>query len=208
MSDTITSTSAPVTPASVSKPSSVTVAAADDMQAAAPTPVAGSASETKYTAAEEYAWAAPSRGMTRFHNSHKHTFNNSYTHAEDYEDAGYTLKGFLRESYNLVVHLGNHHAIEEAYIFPLLARKHPAFRDDAEHKADHAAIHDGLERYQEFLRASMMDGEKYTPKEMREILDSFREPLMRHLDQEVEDIKPDSLKKHGFTLAEVRQLPF
>ncbi|KLT40565.1 hypothetical protein CC85DRAFT_277466 [Cutaneotrichosporon oleaginosum] len=146
--------------------------------------------------------------MTRFHNSHKATFNNSYTHAADYADVGYSLKGFLRESYNLVVHLGNHHAIEEAYIFPLLAHKHPAFREGAEHKADHAAIHDGLERYQQFLRASMMDESKYSPEKMREILDSFREPLFRHLDQEVEDLKPETLWKHGFTLDEVRRMPF
>lgn len=188
----------------VSPPPSVIVAVADDL----PQTEGTSPAPQKLSAAEEYAWAAPSRGMGRLHASHKRTFTNSYTHADDYEEHGYSLKSFLRESYNLVVHLGNHHGIEEAYIFPMLARKHPAFRDGAEHKADHASIHDGLDKYQEFLRASMMNAEKYSAKEMREILDSFREPLMRHLDQEVADLQPETLRKHGFTLAEVRQLPF
>lgn len=157
---------------------------------------------------EETAWLAPSRGMSYFHDSHKRTFNKSYAHADDYAEHGQSLKAFLRESYNLVVHLGNHHRIEESYIFPLLARKHPAFRNDAEHKASHRAIHSGLDRYSAFLREAMADEAKYSPDKLRSILDSFREPLMRHLDDEVRDLQPDSLKAHGFTLTEVRALPF
>lgn len=157
---------------------------------------------------EEAAWLAPSRGMSYFHNSHKRTFNRSYEHADDYAEQGQSLKSFLRESYNLVIHLGNHHSIEESYIFPLLARKHPAFRDNAEHRLSHKAIHDGLDRYGSFLREAMADESKYSPEKLREILDSFREPLMRHLDDEVRDLQPDSLKAHGFTLTEVRALPF
>lgn len=160
------------------------------------------------TAQEEAAWLAPSQGMSYFHNSHKRTFNRSYANAYDYTEHGQTLKSFLRESYNLVIHLGNHHRIEESYIFPMLARKHPAFRNDAEHRASHKAIHDGLERYSSFLRDAMADESKYSPGKLREILDSFREPLMRHLDDEVRDLEPDSLKAHGFTLTEVRALPF
>lgn len=176
--------------------------------AAATTAAATPANPTPKLAAEEYAWNAPSRGMARFHNSHKRTFNNSYTHAEDYAEVGYTLQSFLRESYNLVIHLGNHHGIEEEYIFPMLAHKHPAFREGAEHKEDHALIHHALERYAEYLEAAMEDPDIYTPEGLRALLDSFREPLMRHLDQEIEDLKPESLRKYGFTLAEVRRLPF
>lgn len=160
------------------------------------------------SAQEEAAWLAPSQGMAYFHNSHKRTFNRSYTHAYDYAEQGQSLKSFLRESYNLVIHLGNHHRIEESYIFPLLARKHPAFRNDAEHKSSHKAIHDGLERYSSFLRNAMADESMYSPAKLREILDSFREPLMRHLDDEIRDLQPDSLKAHGFTLTDVRALPF
>lgn len=160
------------------------------------------------SAQEEAAWLAPSLGMSYFHDSHKRTFNRSYTHAYDYAEHGQSLKAFLRESYNLVTHLGNHHRIEESYIFPLLARKHPAFRNDAEHKASHKAIHDGLEQYGNFLRDAMADESKYSPDMLREILDSFREPLMRHLDDEVRDLQPDSLRAHGFTLTDVRALPF
>lgn len=170
--------------------------------------MASAATAATMTPAEQYAWLAPSRGMTRFHNSHKATFANSYEHAEDYERIGYSLREFLRDSYDLVIHLGNHHAIEEAHIFPLLAHKHPAFREGAEHKDAHQKIHDGLERYSEFLEAAFKDPAKYSGKELRAILDSFRDPLMHHLDQEVEDLKPESLQKYGLTLEEVRRLPF
>lgn len=93
-----------------------TTTAAKAMSTTATPPAAAetsnaAAARPKLTPSEEYAWNASWKGMTRFHDSHKRTFNNSYKHAADYKDAGYSLKGFLRESYNLVVHLGNHHAI-------------------------------------------------------------------------------------------------
>lgn len=167
----------------------------------------GITSRAAYTH-EDAAWSAPSKGMSYFHESHKRTFNRSYAHAHDYAEQGQSLNAFLNDSYNLVIHLGNHHRIEESYIFPLLAHKHPAFRDDAEHRASHRAIHDGLEHYSSFLRGAMADESTYAPDKLREILDSFREPLMRHLDDEVRDLQPDSLKAHGFTLTDVRALPF
>lgn len=155
---------------------------------------------------EERAWRAPSEGMSSFHDSHKWEFNHAYAHAEDL--AGQPLASFLRQCYGLVVHLGNHHRIEEAHIFPLLAHKHPAFAHNAEHEDFHHRIHDGLERYSRFLRESLDDPAKYSAAKLRETLDSFREPLFQHLDKEVDDLRPENLCKHGFTLAEVRRLPF
>lgn len=156
--------------------------------------------------AEERAWRAPSEGMTGFHNSHKWEFNHAYQHAEDLDHK--PLSSFLRQCYGLVVHLGNHHRIEEAHIFPLLAHKHPSFARNAEHEDFHHQIHEGLERYSKFLRESLDDPKKYSATELRSILDSFRKPLFEHLDKEVEDLRPENLKKHGFTLAEIRRLPF
>ncbi|EJT47479.1 hypothetical protein A1Q2_04492 [Trichosporon asahii var. asahii CBS 8904] len=156
--------------------------------------------------AEERAWRAPSEGMTSFHNSHKWEFNHAYQHAEDLD--GKPLASFLRQCYGLVVHLGNHHRIEEAHIFPLLAHKHPSFARNAEHEDFHHQIHDGLERYSKFLREGIEDPSKYSAAKLRETLDSFRKPLFEHLDKEVEDLRPENLKKHGFTLAEIRRLPF
>jgi hypothetical protein len=97
------STAATNPTATKATPTTPPAATAESSQAAEARP--------KLTPAEEYAWNAAWKGMTRFHNSHKWEFNNSYEHAADYADVGYSLKGFLRESYGLVVHLGNHHAI-------------------------------------------------------------------------------------------------
>lgn len=160
----------------------------------------------KLSARDEYAWRAPSEGMTMFHNSHKRSFMEAYKHAEDLD--GRPLNSFLRQCYNLVVHLGNHHRIEEVAIFPLLAHKHPAFAKNAQHEESHKLIHDGLEKYSAFLQKSMMQPDAYSAAELRDILDSFRAPLFLHLDKEVEDLKPETLRKHGFTLEEVRRLPF
>lgn len=155
---------------------------------------------------EDRAWRAPSEGMTGFHNSHKWEFNHAYQHAEDLDHK--PLASFLRQCYGLVVHLGNHHRIEEAHIFPLLAKKHPAFAQNAEHEEYHHKIHEGLETYSKFLRESLEDPSKYSAQKLRDILDSFRKPLFEHLDKEVEDLRPENLKKHGFTLNEIRRLPF
>jgi hypothetical protein len=157
---------------------------------------------------EQYAWNIPARAMTRFHDAHKYDFNFAYEHADDYYKHGMTLRSFLRNAFRLVNNLGGHHSIEEAYIFPLLAEKHPAFQHGAEHKLAHEAIHDGLERYSAFLHESLKDEKSYAPDKLRAILDSFREPLFHHLDQEVQDLGADSLRAHGFTLKDLARLPF
>jgi len=66
-------------------------------------------------------------------------------------DGGYSHKGlnldrFIREAEQLAHHLDMHHRIEEAYIFPLLAKKIPAFADGARtgaHINSHHKIHEG-----------------------------------------------------------------
>lgn len=58
------------------------------------------------------------------------------------------LLRYLRESETLAHHLDMHHRIEEAYIFPLLAKRMPQFADGAgsrkgAHIVSHAQIHEG-----------------------------------------------------------------
>lgn len=60
---------------------------------------------------------------------------------------GMSLPRFLREAAQLSAHLDLHHRIEEAHIFPLLAKKMPQFkagsRESGEHLKSHKQIHDG-----------------------------------------------------------------
>ncbi len=108
-------------------------------------------------------------------------------------------------------HLDLHHRIEEAYIFPMLAKKLPQFkaggRGDRAHVAMHRAIHEGLERYDAVLERAKRDPEGYDGKELRAVMDSFRGVLFRHLETEVEDIGAESVYAAGFTLDELARFP-
>jgi len=168
--------------------------------------------EKKYTPREEREWNHLAEGMEQFHNHFRYEFNRVYTLADGgFHKEGMSLARFLREAQQLSHHLDMHHRIEETYIFPVLAKKMPQFkagaRESGEHLKSHKAIHEGLEKYDAFIKKALAETSAYNAVELRQILDSFREVLFRHLDEEVRDIGADSMKKAGWTLEELRQIP-
>jgi len=78
-----------------------------------------------------------------------------------------------------------HHNIEERHIFPVLAQRMPEFREDEKHRISHKQIHDGLDVVNLLVAKWKDDPSTYKPDELRAALDSFREPLYRHLAEEV-----------------------
>jgi Hemerythrin HHE cation binding domain len=83
-----------------------------------------------------------------------------------------------------------HHTIEERQLFPLLAKRMPAFstlhdQDHGQHIESHRAIHKGLDELSALISKYKADQTSYNPDEMRACLDGFREVLFRHLDEEV-----------------------
>lgn len=100
-----------------------------------------------------------------------------------------------------------HHTIEERHIFPVLAKRMPAFQNDEVHLRSHHGIHEGLgsvwymfahlrlcllavfliglDKLAELLQKWNADPSTYSPTEMKECLDSWREVLFKHLDEEV-----------------------
>lgn len=95
-----------------------------------------------------------------------------------------------------------HHTIEEQHIFPVLALRMPSFKDDEAHIKSHHGIHEGmcllssgtrqvliriigLDKLGKLLQRYAEDPTTYSPTEMRQCLDSWREVLFRHLDEEV-----------------------
>lgn len=158
---------------------------------------------------ETASWLAPSQGMAAFHRSFKSQFEDNYRLADgSFHTHGMSLQGFLHHARRVAQSLDGHHRIEEAHIFPILAAKHPAFRTSSSHVQAHRVIHDGLDKYNAYLDKAMREPGKYSAAEFRAVMDSFRAPLYEHLDQEVRDLEPASLKKAGVTLDEVRRLPF
>jgi hypothetical protein len=61
----------------------------------------------------------------------------------------------------------------------------PEFRENEKHKVSHKQIHDGLDRVNLLVVQWKEDPSTYKPDELRAALDSFREPLYRHLAEEV-----------------------
>lgn len=113
-----------------------------------------------------------------------------------------------------LVELTLHHTIEERHIFPILAKRMPSFRNDEAHIKSHHGIHEGplrslmfkfevlefwewinsaavlitgLDKLGQLLHKWKVEPSAYSPQEMRESLDSWREVLFKHLDEEVCD---------------------
>lgn len=158
-------------------------------------------------------WNRLADGMDRFHNHFRWEYANVYDNALGgyAKKRGQNLQRFLREAEQLAHHLDMHHRIEEAYIFPLLAKKMPQFkdggRDKGAHIKAHKGIHDGLERYQAYINSCKADPDNYDGEKLRSIMDSFHDVLFNHLDEEVEDLGAASVQKAGFTLDELKRFP-
>jgi len=160
--------------------------------------------------AEFRQWNRLADGMDRFHNAFRAEYADVYRKATA-KFKGDSFKYFIREAEMLAIHLGNHHRIEEAYIFPMLAPKLPQFGQNtpqsASHITAHRGIHDGLEKYSAYLNAAKRDPDSYDGNELRKIMESFHDVLFNHLDEEVRDLGAESVRKAGFTLQELNRFP-
>ncbi|KAG7562986.1 hypothetical protein FFLO_01544 [Filobasidium floriforme] len=176
-------------------------------------PVVASSAKTdaELTDREKKEWNHLADMMERYHNHFKHNFHAIYQNADKYPKGGPSLRRFLQESQGLYRSLDMHHRIEEAYFFPLLAKRMPQFkagaRESGEHLKSHKAIHDGIETYASLLLKYASDPSTYSPEELRGNMDSWREVLFRHLDEEVEDLGWKRMREAGFTLEEIRAFP-
>ncbi|TFY65352.1 hypothetical protein EVJ58_g2029 [Rhodofomes roseus] len=170
----------------------------------------GRQSRTMSVAMEEARWNRLADHMQSFHNHFKVEFDNIYKLADgSFNNRGMSLQMYLRVCSQLARHLTTHHTIEERYIFPVLAERMPEFRDDEVHLKAHHGIHEG----QYLLNIHLITGNKwnkdpttFSPTEMRACLDSWREVLFVHLDQEVKDLGAENVKRY-WTLEELDKIP-
>ncbi|KAG9221086.1 hypothetical protein CCMSSC00406_0005475 [Pleurotus cornucopiae] len=134
--------------------------------------------------------------MNAFHENFKQEFNRLYELADgSFNNYGWSLSYYLNAAQGMKTHLTTHHTIEERYIFPTLGKRMPAFADTP----------DGLDALAELLNKYRRDQTTYSPSEMRECLDSFREVLFKHLDQEVQDLRGENLRKY-FSMKEIEPI--
>lgn len=102
-------------------------------------------------------------------------------------------------------HLDTHHSIEETYIFPMLARKMPAFRQELELLTQHKQIHAGLDKFEDYLTDCRIGKRELRMNELKELMDLFGTVLWQHLDDEVDQLKAENMRKY-WSLDEVNRL--
>ncbi|KAI0093066.1 hypothetical protein BDY19DRAFT_406229 [Irpex rosettiformis] len=145
--------------------------------------------------------------MKRFHDWFKLEFDTVYELADgSYTQRGMSTKMYLASAQQLRRHLTMHHTIEEQHIFPVLAQRMPSFREDEAHIKSHHGIHEGLDKLGILLEKYVADPTTYSPAEIRTCLDSWREVLFNHLDEEVEDLSATNMKKY-WKLEELDMIP-
>ncbi|OTB04787.1 hypothetical protein M426DRAFT_320378 [Hypoxylon sp. CI-4A] len=122
-------------------------------------------------------------------------------------------RSIINDGLAFVSQLEMHHSIEETYIFPVLARRMPEFRSDgkggknaAELLRQHGEIHTGMEGMGKYLR-SCRDGEKeLNMNTLKDQMQSWGAVLWKHLDQEVETLGAENMRKY-WTAEEIRRIP-
>lgn len=117
---------------------------------------------------------------------------------------GMSIRQFLAMGQQFVHHLTMHHTIEEAHVFPELAKKMPAFKKELELLSQHKQIHKGLDKLDEYLEACRSGERELRLSELKTVLDSFGEVLWQHLDDEVNQLKAENMRKY-WTLDEMRK---
>ncbi|KAI1654602.1 hypothetical protein F4813DRAFT_370506 [Daldinia decipiens] len=122
-------------------------------------------------------------------------------------------RSIISEGLAFVAQLEVHHNIEETYIFPILARRMPEFRNDgkggknaAELLRQHREIHDGMEGMRKYLR-SCRDGEQDLDMgTLKAQMEKWGTILWTHLDQEVATLGAENMRKY-WTAEEIRRIP-
>ncbi|KAK4992529.1 hypothetical protein LTR50_001071 [Elasticomyces elasticus] len=145
--------------------------------------------------------------MDLFHAHFRHTWTTLHSAcATNSRPAGTSLGAFLRLAADFAARLALHHAIEERHIFPVLAARMPAFRQELRLLTQHKRIHAGLERFEAYVVECQEGGRELRLGELGELMDGFGEVLWRHLDEEVLMLGAENMRRF-WSLEEMRGMP-
>jgi len=150
----------------------------------------------KLSAADYRAYNRLAVQMDAFHNHFRATWNAMYRACEENKrPAGMSIRQFLRMGLDFCHHLETHHTIEEHYVFPELAVKMPLFRQRDHLLGQHAQIHRGLEGFEKYLTKCQRGETELRMEEMKALMDGFGKVLWSHLDDEVEQLSAENMRK-------------
>lgn len=151
--------------------------------------------------------------MNYFHEHFRQTWNLLYTAASSgRRPAGMSLKQYIDQGLEFISHLTAHHNIEETYIFPILARKMPEFQSNGKGKRaaellqQHKEIHKGMDVFQEYLSKCRNRELDLEMPVLKAKMDTWGGVLWKHLDQEVETLGAENMRKY-WTIEEIRRIP-
>lgn len=167
--------------------------------------------------------------MDYFHNHFRETWNVLYTACETGKRSkGMSIRQFINLGQQFCSQLEMHHGIEERYvfipplpplpydtqhapnphrhIFPLLARKMPAFKKELDLLTQHKQIHAGLDKLTKYLTECSSGERELRLVELKSVLDGFGEVLWRHLDDEVRELGAENMRRF-WSLEEMRRMP-
>ena len=117
-----------------------------------------------------------------------------------------SIKSFLSTGDQFLYHLEVHHGIEEEHIFPILARKMPAFKKELELLTQHKQIHKGMDKLSAYIQQCRSGEKELRLEEMKAVMDTFGKVLWEHLNDEVHQLRAENMRKY-WTMDEMRQLP-
>lgn len=90
--------------------------------------------------------------------------------------------------------LESHHRNKEHFVFRMLARKMPAFRDSERMLAQHEMLHEGLKRLEGYLLGVRPGERELRLAEVKSIIDWVGEGLWGHLDEEVKQLGVENMR--------------
>ncbi|KAF2816457.1 uncharacterized protein BDZ99DRAFT_344101, partial [Mytilinidion resinicola] len=135
--------------------------------------------------------------MDYYHNHFRATWNTLHgACVANARPAGMSMRQFIATGLDFCAVLEMHHGIEEAHIFPVLARKMPRFRDSTELLGQHAEIHAGLERLKAYLEGCRRGERELRLGEVRGVLDGFGVVLWAHLEEEVRELGAENMRRY------------
>ncbi|KAF2873740.1 hypothetical protein BDV95DRAFT_488812 [Massariosphaeria phaeospora] len=145
--------------------------------------------------------------MNHFHNHFRETWTMLMTACESQKrPQGMSIRQFLAVCEQMIHGLTMHHTIEERHIFPVLAKKMPAFKKELELLTQHKQIHEGLDKLELYVNECKSGERELRMSEMKDVLDTFGEVLWQHLDDEVDQLGAENMRKY-WTLEELRRMP-
>lgn len=146
--------------------------------------------------------------MNYFHEHFRRTWNMLHGAASNNKRPhGMSLRQYIDEGLQFTQQLAAHHNIEETYFFPMLARRMPEFRGGrAELLRQHKDIHRGMDALEDYLKKCQSRELDFEMSVMKEKLDSWGGVLWKHLDQEVETLGAENMRRY-WTVEEIRSMP-